>query len=869
MPSPTELTAAPLAVSSELALKAEMGPLTRVLSDRYFSPVRFSSDDEAQLRALSAQGLVVHVMRTTAWVNYVYLTWASIRRGLPPVRAVVNLRRWFTRPWRRAAQTGPFEGRFRHARATAGSALIFLRESVLGRAEGRATREDPFPSLVALARKEEGNVFLVPELFVWEAANRKLKPTLWDQIFGSPEAPGFLHTVIAFWRHHQRASFRVGQPIDVKQVIAANPGDSDEVLARKIRGSLHLHLARETRAVFGPPMKTPERLIDEAMRDRTLRRSLEAERERTGAKIEDLKRTALKNFDTIAAKPSPLIIGAFVAPILRWVFNRLYDGIDIDVKGLERAMKAARQAPIVLCPSHKSHADYLLLGYVMWISGYPPPLVAAGANLSFFPLGILFRRMGAFFLRRSFKADKVYTAVFRAYLKKLVRDGIPHEFFPEGGRSRTGKLLTPKLGLFTWHVDALLEGASEDLIYVPVSLDYEKVMESATYSKELAGAEKKTESVRSLLGVRKVLTSEYGRIHVTFGEPLSVAEVMKARGLDIDGPVADEPRKGLVRNLAHRVMYGISRVSTVTPHALVSAALLTGPGRGVAAKELAGRVQLLRRIAEEEQAPMSAELNGAPSDPNVIGPIQDAIHTFVKDEMLRTQELKGELILQPEEAMRTQMAFYKHTLMNLVASRSIVATALVALGGSAPRSEVQQRALELSRLFKFEFIYRVGMSFESIFAETVERLAALNLVEQRDETLGPASHPDAAQHLLFLRNLLRDFIEAYYVAGVTLEDVARGAALEKKSFVKAAQETGKAELLAGRIAAPESMLQTWLENAVDYFVDVGILELVDGKRLKLGPAAADATAREQLLASLRGNLLNENVLAAMGIGPRT
>src|SRR5260370_7692435 len=209
----------------------------------------------------------------------------------------------------------------------------------------------------------------------------------------------------------------------------------------------------------------------------------------------------------------------------------MYGGIGGEGGGWDRAMKGAARGPVVFCPSHKSHIDYLVMSFVLWKRGYSMPLVAAGANLSFFPLGPFFRRGGAFFLRRSFKGDVVYTAVFKAYLKKLVREGVHQEFFPEGGRSRTGKLLTPKLGMLTWEVEAVLEGARDDLNFVPVSIAYEKVPESKSYSRELAGPAKRPEDLKPLLSVWKVLRSRFARITLPFLHPLPLAKFLPALAL--------------------------------------------------------------------------------------------------------------------------------------------------------------------------------------------------------------------------------------------------------------------------------------------------------------------------------------------------
>src|SRR5215472_520470 len=585
----------------ESALRQEFGPIGRTLGRRYCPHVRVTPATDAELRRLSAEGFVVHIQRTAAWASFLYLAWLLITRGLPPVRAVVNMRRWLGKPWRRVAQRGPLDVRFEYARRQGGSALVFLQQTALMRAGGRSGREDPFPALVAMARKSERPVFLVPELVVWEKWSVRLKPAWPDYVFGTPEAPGFLHSVLAFWRNHKRAQFRVGEPIDLRAFAEQNPGDSDTTVARKVRGVLHVHLARETRAVFGPPYKPPERVIDETLRDRTLRQTIEQTAARSGKELAGLEREARRHLNAIAARLHPTVL-AVVAPLIGWVFNRIYDGIDVDEAGLERALNAGRGgAPLVLCPSHKSHMDYLVMSWVLWKRGYQAPVVAAGANLSFFPLGPVLRRAGAFFLPPSFGADRLYTATFKAYVRKLVRDGVLQEFFPEGGRSRTGKLLPAKLGLLGWEVDAVLDGARNDLAFIPVSIDYERIVEGSSYSKELQGGEKKPEDVGALIRAPKVLLRRYGTIHLRFDEPVLLREFMHSRGLDDPASVSEEGKRGLVRALGHRIMWGIARVSTVTPHALVSTSLLAHPGRGgLPASVLATRVGALRRMSTED-----------------------------------------------------------------------------------------------------------------------------------------------------------------------------------------------------------------------------------------------------------------------------
>lgn len=801
------------------------------MARRYFEPVRFAQSAVDELKALHQKGFVVHIMRTTAWVNFLYLHWAMVRRGLPPVRAVANLRPWFTKPFTLAAQRGEFDVRFTYARKQGGSGLVFLRESAFNTARGKSTGEDPFPALVEMARKSEQPVFLVPELFVWEKWLQKITPSVFDRIFGSPEAPGFLHSIGAFMRNYKRAQFRIGEPIDLKAFVADNPDETTEVIARKVRSTLSHHLARETRAVFGPPRKPTDRLIDEAMRDKVFQQTAVEVAKEQNKSIESVNRTAKRNFEAIAARYSPSVVG-FTAPILHWVFNRIYDGVEVDEVGLERAMKAAAHAPMVLTPSHKSHVDYLIMSYVLFQRGYTVPLVAAGANLSFFPLGPFLRRGGAFFLRRSFKGDKLYTATFKAYLKKLVHDGIHHEFFPEGGRSRTGKLLTPKLGLFTWLVDAVLEGARNDLLFVPVAIDYEKVVEGASYKAELAGGEKKPEDLKALLSAPSVLTENYGRIHLSFDEPVSLAKLMKDRGID-PRETTDDQKKALVRALGHRVMHGISKVSTVTPHALLASALLAHRRRGVSVREITDRIGLLRKMATDLNARLSVQLNDSPSSPTVLGPVQDAMRMFASEGFVRIVEARGEPIYQVEEERRPELTFYKNTLMNLIAGRTIVCAAILSVEPEITVAAIRERALVLSRLLKMEFIFPVGQTFEHIFDATVEHLLSLGLLLREEQTLKVAPEAHVRPTVQFLSDLLLDVLESYLLAARQAADVAKEGQ-DKKEYLKKALENGRADFLGGTIISAEAVSKSSLENALTYLLEQGFLteqskKLVPGK----------------------------------------
>jgi glycerol-3-phosphate O-acyltransferase len=812
---------------------AARGPLSR-----WFEPVKVPLDAPGELRALAARGSLVFVARSPSLLAYLYLRWFLRRHGLPPLRAAQGLGgvlAWLAsvRGSRRA---------FEEALSAGDASIVFL---------GRRDAHDPFSALVRVQRDLFQPLLLVPVLLVWSRRAQKLKPSLWDVLYGSPEAPSAFANAVAFLRNFRRAFFGVGRPVDLKLVIAELGSEADAVLARKVRGVLHQHLAREFRTAVGPPLKAPSRVLEKVLRDRGLRASIDAVARERGKEPAALVREAERDLREIASLYDPRVIQV-LRGILGWVFRRLYTSVEVDEEGLSRVKRAAAGAPIVLCPSHKSYVDFLMLPVVLYDHGMTPPHVAAGINLAFWPFDKLARRGGAFFIRRKVKGDRVYTAVLRAYVKHLLRDRFPQEFYVEGGRSRSGKLLFPKTGLVSMEVDAWLEGAADDVVFVPVAIDYEKLIEAASYARELAGGEKEKESLRGLLGAVRVLARRYERVYVQFEEPISLREIAEARlggsagQLAVDdawsGESAREPardaagaagspaeaKRRLVQTLANRIAYGISRAVTITPVGLVAAALLSHTRRGIGAPQVARRIELLRYIAAEGGARLARGLAGAPSDPLAPGPVADAIRRLEAGGVVRVAVAAGDTIYQVPDDKRPVLDYHRNAVIHRYAAPALVAAAARGTWPDAPVADVRERTLWLSRLLKLEFMYRVGATFDEIFDQNLAFLVRIRALARDGDRLRPGAD---AWSVVFLAELLRPYLEAYRLAAATVLDALpapAGASIDRKALLVAAMEHGLAAFLAGGVAVRESVSKAPLENALEWLISQGLLAEEDG-----------------------------------------
>lgn len=821
-----------------VGMHTRYGPIARLLFRRFFGPVHFPEAAQEQLEDLARRGTIVYVMRSAGLLNVLYFNWAFVRRGLPLARVLLGLSTFLPRPLERLFK------RFRpiatadtvaETVARGDAAMVFLRRPALLRSKG-ASIDDPFPKLVALQRQLDRPIFLVPQLLIFKRAPVRLRPGVTDVVLGSAEVPGRLHAFVSFLFNHKRSFVKMGRPIDLQQVLEAEPEASDKVIARKVRGSLGVGLNRELRAVVGPPLKPVDRLIEETLRDRLLRQELAHTAAQTGATEAEVVEGARKALWEISARYSPGFVDGANA-LARWVFNRIYDGVNVDEEGMARMAEASKRAPLVICPTHRSHVDYILISHVLLERGITPPLVAAGANLSFWPLGPLFRRGGAFFIRRSFKGDKIYGAALSAYVRKIARDGYTQEFYPEGGRTRTGRILQPKYGLIAMEVEAWIAGARDDLHFVPIAIDYARLIEAQSYVKELAGGEKRKEDIRGLLKTPAVLRSRWGQVHVQVDEPVSLAAFARERGFD-PATATTEEKRDLTRALAHRIAYGMGRVQTITTTALAAAALLGHHKRASSAGELRVRMDLLREIARLRGARFSKLMQTASSHPAEPGAIHQAIELFASEGQVVIQTVEDETFYEVKEDGRSLLAFYRNNIVHHFEEEAIVAMALLARDGAASEA-LLRRVKFLSRLLKRELSFRPAPIASTVDA-TCRRMESLGLLQA-----GPTGWtvpPESIDALYFLRALLGDLVETYRVMVGSLDPLEKGP-MERKDLVRHAFDHGKKVYLAGRVKNVEALSGPTMNQAIAWLVDQGHLVAVDDSKVALSEAWQERKVR--------------------------
>jgi len=410
-------------------------------------------------------------------------------------------------------------------------------------------------------------------------------------------------------------------PMSVRELLAEELPPERSV--RRLQRLLRTHFNRIRETVIGPDLSTRRLLVDKILAASSVKEAIElqARRERLPqekANIKAWKQAHAYAYEIAADYSHPLVRSAsFLLPP---IWNRIYRGIL--VHHLERLKAVAPGHEIIYVPCHRSHMDYLLMSYLLYTKGIVPPHIAAGINLNLPVIGPLLRRGGAFFMRRSFRGNALYSAVFTEYVAQLVASGYSIEYFIDGGRSRTGRLLPPKGGMIAMTLRAFLRKPSRPLLFQPVYIGYEKLMEGRSYLDELSGNPKQGESIWQLItGIPRVLRQNYGQVVVNFGEPIALTELLGIHANEWDGKAVAEDEKPdwfarTVDVAARQIQININRAADVNPINFLALAILSTPTHAMTETDLLAQIALSKILLIE--VPYSDRITLTPHSPQEI-----------------------------------------------------------------------------------------------------------------------------------------------------------------------------------------------------------------------------------------------------------
>ena len=444
------------------------------------------------------------------------------------------------------------------------------------------------------------DVQIVPVSIFWGRAPDRQESLLKALFADSWVVPGFLRQAVRLLIHGRQTHLRFGAPMSLRRIVddSAVEPSGRRAPVRRIGRLLRQEFRRERELAVGPNLSHRQTLINVIIDAPEVRAAIDEEAARKRIPPERAELAARRIAYEIASDYSyPFIRVCDV--VLTALWNRIYSGVD--VHRFEDIAEAGAGAEIVYVPCHRSHFDYLLLSYVLYHRGLLPPHIAAGSNLNLPVVGGLLRRGGAFFLRRSFKGEALFAAVFREYLHTIIRRGFPIEYFVEGGRSRTGRMLPPKPGMLGMTLDSYLRDPQRPVVFVPVYIGYEQLFEGDSYVAELSGQPKRKETLRGLLrAVTDIRGRRFGKVHVNVGAPLRLEQLLDAHWPDWRAPAhpdSEARRSATVRQLGREIVTRINDALVINPVNLLATALQGAPGQAMDAARLAAQIDLLSTLA--------------------------------------------------------------------------------------------------------------------------------------------------------------------------------------------------------------------------------------------------------------------------------
>ncbi len=599
------------------------------------------------------------------------------------------------------------------------------------------------------------------------------------------------------------------EPISLRSLMGEESGLA--LRGRRVTRSLRALYVQRRAARIGPDLSHRRVVVTRVLRTSAVRAAVaQLMREKKMTRRAAL-REAAGYANEIAANYSHAFV-RFLERVLTWLWNRLYDGVTVG--HLETLERAAQGNEIVYVPCHRSHMDYLLLSYVIYVNGYATPHIAAGINLNLPIVGRFLRMGGAFFIRRRFGGNVLYTVVFMKYLAAIMARGHSIEYFIEGGRSRTGRLLQPKTGMLSMTVRSFLRDPLRPVVFVPVYFGYERIIEGATYVGELSGKPKEKESVLGLLRSLGRLRERFGRVHVNLGEPVALDEVLDRHG----GPWRTQPFdddtraawvSAAVDELALRIMRNINSAAAVTPVNLLATALLAMPRQALPEIDLVRQIDLYRELLAG--VPYSArvtvtELSGA----------QIVAYGETMKVLQRHSHPAGDILRMSDESA-VLAAYFRNNVLHLFAMPSLLACVFLSNAEVAHEDILRLAGRIYPYIAEELFLHWSEEELCAVVERVLAELARHGLIES-DTACGrwrrPPPSSAAAMQLSILAQSTLQTIERYYLAIALLLQAGSGA-LTQASLEERCQLAAQRIAVLYGLNSPEFFDRSLFANFID------------------------------------------------------
>ena len=651
------------------------------------------------------------------------------------------------------------------------------------------------------------DVQVVPVSLFWGRSPDKAKSLIKMILSDTWSVAGRLQKFLIILVHGRNTYVQFSRPLSLSQVIDEYR-DSEEKAERKLARILRTHFRRVRQAVLGPDLSHRRTLVEGLVRTPAVKDAIREMARKDDIPPEKVRAKARKYADEIAASMSVATI-RFMEVLLSRLWNRIYNGIA--VHNIQVAQDVAQDNAVVYVPCHRSHIDYLLLSYVLYRNGLMPPHIAAGINLNMPIVGPILRRGGAFFMRRSFKDNPLYSTVFNEYMHVMFTRGYSVEYFVEGGRSRTGRMLQPRPGMLAMTVRSFLRDHHKPIVFIPVYIGYEKVMEGRSYLGELRGKKKQKESIFSLVRTLRRLRSSFGRVAVNFGDAIPLAGLLDEIQPSWRQEAYDQDFRPVwlnqaVNTLATEVATRINASVAVNPIGMTATVLLSTERLSMDESQLS---RLMDQFADLLRAFPYANTVTLPE-----GQGKDWIDYCEGMGLVNRQHQKLGDIIALEGNNAILMTYYRNNIQHLFALPSLIAC-LFENNASLARDKVVFLASVVYPYLQSElFLKYQADQAEQVVDQWLDVLVAQGLLRVDGNRISrPEEGTDAMLRLRVLSRFIIQTLERYHIAIAILRKYGSGK-------ISAAELEEQSTLMAERMAilfglnAPEFFDKSLFRNFI-------------------------------------------------------
>lgn len=822
----------------------------------YLSRVEVSRRFLTKSAELREEGTVFYVIRDRSYLETLASNYLFRTHDVPIVPFAGNLRLWRFAPLghllgmlrdailrllRLAPGRTKYRARLQRVVRRQENGLIFLKrgKTVLWEFfEGN----DPFAILIEEARFTSRPIYVLPQFLIFDMTPSPIKQRMGQRLFGSADEPSVLRRAWQVVKASRSSKLECGDPICLQEFLQANPGLENGDLVRKLKLALLEEFEAERKVYAGPRLRDRLDLKSELLRAPQLYDFMLSQAQREGVSKEEILKRADKIIEKMASDPV-LAYALALKHVLFWGLEKTYDSVQVDYEGLERVKMALKRGPVILLPNHSSHVDYLLISCLFNQEHLQLPQIAAGDNLTFWPIGPIFRKSGAFFIRRSFRGDRLYTQVFDTYLTYLLSEGFAIEFFIEGTRSRMGKLRQPQFGMLSRMVSSYFEGHSPKLTFIPVGMDYERIFEENAYRREQQGAAKKKENAASLLSLPRALKEPRGHMYLRFGREIDMDEFCRESGFNVSSA---NGRREVTRTLGVEILHRIQDARTVTATALLSAGILTESHTALSHSEAMRRAQFWRELLLSRGVNLGVGVSAENSPEQVSDALAAAAKRLIDAEVIHHQRAENEDAYALSAEQYLNLDYYRNSLINPLADLCVIATLLHGREGeSLAAGDLRADYDYLQAILQKELVTRF-----SDFDAGIEKLLEIGVIEGSAERFKLADE----EKLLLLSGLIRAVLDGYLcVAGAFagLSDQP----IEKDALTELLELEAQKLYRIGKLSRGDAVTASIRDQALDMMADTGMIERRDqredeGKKKTTEFAVKNVAAVDECYAKL-------------------